>query len=151
MTIAYELVNLTAQPVRIRTDEGAIIEIPPCDPNRVAFVEEATIEMGTLPILHDGQVQHVRLLRYVNGSVRRLPSPQEGRIYIVSQRVREALPDRTDLVTPDLSERAVWFSGQVVYVTSLLGADKTSQHVGVAPIQTEESMVSPLDGIISCE
>ena len=88
-------INLTPHDVTIRRVDGSEVTYPPAGP--VPRVQETKEEIAVV----DG-VPFVRV-RY--GQVDGLPSPMDGAYLIVSTLIRQALPERQDLVSPGDSIR----------------------------------------------
>ena len=84
-------VNLTPHKVNIITPEGVEREF---ESEGVARIDETDFKVLRV---HDG-IQ-IRQTQY--GEVVGLPEAQDGVLYIVSFMVRERLPERRDLVSPD--------------------------------------------------
>jgi hypothetical protein len=89
-------VNLTPQRVTIVSSEGVEYEF---QSEGIASVSET----GT-PVMRVHAGIEIREPQY--GEVVGLPEPRTGVVYIVSTAVRERLPQRTDLASPDLRETA---------------------------------------------
>lgn len=101
-----EFINLTPHPVSVVCGDGTIT-FPPSG-GRATLVFEPAVDTSI-----NGFVIRPRS-RVAN--VTGLPDPQEGVLLIVSTMVREAMPSRTDLVTPDSGPDAVRENGQILYV-----------------------------------
>lgn len=56
---------------------------------------------------HDGINDGIQIVRTTYGNAVGLPPPTEGAMFIVSQPVLLACPDRTDLVAPDTGSESV--------------------------------------------
>lgn len=100
--VTATLVNLTPHAVRLALPTHAIRE-EIFESRGVARAEEVVSDHGILatdPLGDGGYYQHVPLVRRGFGAVTGLPSPQPGLMFIVSQVVLDACPDRDDLVTP---------------------------------------------------
>jgi hypothetical protein len=95
-----KLVNLTPHPITLVTGDFRLT-IPPS--GQVARREEKTVFCGNLDVAAEGFFNNnfpVRLVRTEYGEVTGLPEPQPGTMYIVSAMVRQAVPDRRDVVSP---------------------------------------------------
>jgi hypothetical protein len=88
-----ELVNLTPHPVTLVVD-GAEVTVPAS--GRVARVATTEVEIGEVVV--DGL--RVPLVAQAYGDVENLPDPAPGVLYVVSALVAQAVPGRTDLVSP---------------------------------------------------
>ena len=86
-----KLINLTPHDVNLVGDDGLTVTIPAED--TPARASEQYTETGE----HEGGHPRVKLSY---GDVTGLPDPVQGTVYIVSNIVAVALPDRTDLVWP---------------------------------------------------
>lgn len=89
-----KIVNLTPHTIHIIGDDDTVIrEYPSSGCARVETTRE-----------HIGMLDGVPLVSSIYGDVVGLPSVGDDvAMYIVSAMVRQALPDRTDLVCPDTS------------------------------------------------
>jgi len=87
-----EIKNLTPHAVTLMTDTGNIVTIQPSGIVARVAVKRETV--GSLPAIG------VPITRAVFGDPVGVPEPQEGVYLIVSAMVRNALPDRTDLLSP---------------------------------------------------
>ena len=63
------------------------------------FPSEGTVRLST-EIVSEGELLGIPLTRTKFGEPEGLPNFKQGRFYIVSQLVKSALPDRTDLLVP---------------------------------------------------
>jgi len=84
------LINLTPHPIVTRAPDGTEREYPPVGP--IARVIEMKDEIG--------KVDGVPLYRMRYGQVEGLPRPLDGCWMVVSTLVRQALPERRDLISP---------------------------------------------------
>lgn len=84
------LINLTPHPIVTKAPNGKEKEYPPVGP--VARVVENKDEIGL--------IDDVPLYRMSYGKVEGLPRPLEGCWMVVSSMVRQALPERRDLISP---------------------------------------------------
>lgn len=84
------VVNCTPHPVTIVSDGAVVRSIPPSG-------EVARLSVNTEPA---GVVRGIPVTRTVFGEPVGLPEPKLGTCYIVSQLVKNALPERDDLVVP---------------------------------------------------
>lgn len=93
------------------TEEEADMKIVNCTPHAVTIVDAEgkvlrAIESNGKPIrlksetVRDGEVDGIPLSRTVFGEPENLPEPEKGTFYIVSQIVKNACPERKDLVVP---------------------------------------------------
>ena len=93
-----EFVNLTPHDIRVVLDDGREINIPAS--GTVARVNATAKTVDT--------INGVPVVRTSFGDVQGLPEPQEGRIYIVSTLVLQALGgQRNDVVAPDTGPQSV--------------------------------------------
>ena len=89
-------INCTPHVVRVLeagSDTELVLEIQPS-----GHRPQVTQAMGPMEM-----VEGVPFRSCIRGGVSGLPEPREGTILVVASMVREALPDRTDLVSPDTS------------------------------------------------
>jgi hypothetical protein len=101
------LINLTPHDVTIRTQDGHELTYPPTGP--IARVrEERTIARV---------VEGIPFMQVQFCDVQGLPRSLDGVYMIVSSMVRQALPDRLDLVTPGYTIRDQ--HGQVIACRAL--------------------------------
>ena len=85
------LINMTPHSVIILDDKDNVIKEIPASGKLIRLASE-TITFGYL----DG----IKLSKTIFGEPTGLPEYQEGTFYIVSQLVKSALPQRTDLLVP---------------------------------------------------
>lgn len=100
------LINATPHDVHIKTIDGKLITLPASETPARVHIERK--EAG----VHDG----VRVVVPVVVGINNLPPKREGVLIIVSKLVADALPERDDLVVPDLIER----NGDVVVAAHAL-------------------------------
>ena len=86
----FRVVNCTPHPVTI-VENGVVVRTIPTSG------EVARLSVSTEPA---GEVMGISVTRTVFGEPVGLPEPKLGTCYIVSQRVKNALPERDDLVVP---------------------------------------------------
>jgi len=104
------LVNLTPHVVSIINDAGDIRDIRPRQIS--ARVKSKSVYVG--------EIDGVPFYETVFGEVENLPDYEYGWVYIVSQIVIAACPNRTDLVRPDTGSSCVRDSeGRIVAVRAL--------------------------------
>ncbi|UCE64952.1 MAG: hypothetical protein JSU85_08685 [Candidatus Zixiibacteriota bacterium] len=85
------IINMTPHPVNIvDRDENIIITFPKSD--LMIRLSQRTESAG--------EVNGIPLTKTVFGKAENLPPFKKGRFFIVSQLVKSALPDRTDLLVP---------------------------------------------------
>jgi hypothetical protein len=94
------LLNYTPHPVRLHTGLGEST-IESQGEARAAEITSDTITLGWDQYGDCGMSQDVPLAIKRYGDVTGLPEPQEHVLYIVSTLVQQALPQRSDLVSPD--------------------------------------------------
>lgn len=115
-TMTHRLVNLTQHHLRIKTADDRIVTIrsdvadgkallPHVDEHR----QEVTFQ-AIIPSDHNGHgVIPFFMYEVERGTVRNVPKPKPGMMYIVSMRVLEAIrsqhPERVDFITPGNAER----------------------------------------------
>lgn len=115
-TMTHRLVNLTQHHLRIKTADGNIVTIrsdvadgkaslPHVDEHRQEVVFNAV-----MPNNPDGRGPTTFFMYEIErGSVRNIPPPRPGTMYVVSMRVLEAIreqhPERSDFITPGNAER----------------------------------------------
>lgn len=85
------IINMTPHPVTIVTADGQVVNTFPKGENTIRLAVK-TVAAGEL----DG----VKLTKTEFGEAQGLPEFVEGTYYIVSQLVKTALSDRTDLLVP---------------------------------------------------
>lgn len=85
------IINCTPHPVTIVNAEGTVLRViePNGNPIRLAS--------RTVPA---GEFDGVALSKTEFGEPVNLPEPEEGTIFIVSQIVKNAIPERSDLAVP---------------------------------------------------
>jgi hypothetical protein len=103
-------VNLTPHEIVLVNQNGTISRIPPS--GEVARVAMEYRDSDAVP--------GVAVAEVVMGQVEGLPSPQEGRYYLVSAMVAQAASTRADVLAPDTGPTAIRRDGQVAAVTRLL-------------------------------
>lgn len=117
--------NLTEHDVKIkpRADNELVLTINPS--GVVARVEmtyernKRFIDIGF--IQHTGPILGIPTTKYTFGRISGLPEPEPDKIYIVSDEVAQAVPNRVDLYLPDTGENAVRDdNGNLLYVTDLI-------------------------------
>lgn len=82
--------NYTPHPINICNNQGEIVK---------TFKSEGLIRLKSETV-KDGEINDISISKTVFGQPEGLPSFQEGIYYIVSQLVKNALPDRKDLLVP---------------------------------------------------
>lgn len=87
-----EIINMTPHPVTICDGEGRVLREYPASGAQIRLRSE-TIREGSLP---DG----TPLSKTIFGEATGLPEEMVGTLYIVSQLVKSALPNRADLLVP---------------------------------------------------
>jgi hypothetical protein len=107
-------INLTPHAVNVLALDGSFLTFPPS--GDVARVEEFVTSTERL-ILMDEQEHYddqgmpwwPQIIKVTKryGPVTGLPKPTPGVTYLVSSIVRDALPDRQDLLTPDTGPNSV--------------------------------------------
>lgn len=86
-----EIINATPHPIRIVHEDGTLMrEFPP---SGIVIRLTASTEQC-------GEIDGVPISRTVYSYPVGLPDPKSGTYYIVSQLVKNALPNRTDLLVP---------------------------------------------------
>lgn len=95
-----KVVNLTPHEITIMDNEGRVIKRFPSD--GIARLSTRTVHCK--PFVMDDRVI-IPSSKTVFGEVENLPDPEEGTIYIVSNLIAQANPDRRDLVIPNESVR----------------------------------------------
>src|SRR5690606_9819063 len=96
--IRVKLVNLTPHDVVIYNAKGEVIKTYPKSGKVARIQDEVTIK---------GDIDGVPVGSITYGEAIDLPEPQDGVYYIVSLVVRQALPHRKDLISPDTSPAGV--------------------------------------------
>ena len=94
--VEIKFVNLTRHFINIKKSDGSIQSIPPDGRQARVYSDQAKITN-----LNGFDVVQTRW-----GTVAGVPEPSEGVIYITSSLVAMALPERTDIVTPNTHPRA---------------------------------------------
>jgi len=87
-----KILNLTPHPITICDAAGNILKVIPPS-GQIARLSAKTVRTGET-------VDDVPLSKTVFGEPDGLPEPENGTLYIVSQLIKSALPQRTDLVVP---------------------------------------------------
>ena len=87
------IVNLTKQPINIMGCEGTAV-IPPS--GIVVHIQSDAVYTGEVDV--DGT--KVPVFKTTPVTVRGMPAPQEGTIYVVPFKVLRELPERSDLYAP---------------------------------------------------
>lgn len=96
-----KIVNITGHPVRMVTLDGDVISFPKRGGARIP-----QRRAGTNPVYDSESGQHVDAVKILStGTVKNIPPPKEGVLYIVSRIVFMALPKRKDLLVPDGAQR----------------------------------------------
>ncbi len=95
--------NLTPHTVTLLDKEGNLIMAIPS--HGVARVSVSRELVDTIPFEHNGVTVDVPVNRSKFGEVEGLPSPEPNTLLIVSMVVAKALPNRDDLICPDLTVR----------------------------------------------
>jgi hypothetical protein len=90
------IINLTPHPLNLVNEEGASEEIPSSGVARLG--------MTTRPL---GRLCGYALTQTEPVAVTGLPLPLPGIVYVVSALVAQAVPDREDVVSPDMGPSAV--------------------------------------------
>jgi hypothetical protein len=80
-------VNLTEQDLYIEHSDGGIRHLKP----------SGKIAQCAMDFIYVGEIDKVRIFRMEFGEVQNLPEPEEGIIFIVSNLVRTACPERKDV------------------------------------------------------
>lgn len=93
-----KIVNLTPHDVVIFDDKGEVIKTYPKS-GKVARIQDSVTIKGDIDGVPVGSITY--------GDAIDLPKPQDGVYYIVSLVVRQALPHRKDLISPDTSPAGV--------------------------------------------
>ncbi len=103
------IVNLTPHKITISNkDQSIMLTLPPEDVPARALEATAT----------HGEFDGFPLVTKFYGNIENLLDPEEDVLYIVSQIVREACPDRKDLANPGDLVRDE--NGEVMYAESLV-------------------------------
>lgn len=87
-----KVINLTPHPITICDGAGAVLKVIPPS-GQVARLAAKTVRTGQT-------VDDVPLSRTEFGEPDGLPEPEAGTLLIVSQLIKSALPERTDLAVP---------------------------------------------------
>jgi hypothetical protein len=99
-----KLVNLTPHVVRIMAEDGTVLVTVKPD-GTVARVQEEGEMVGKLDTPHDGWNEGqalcvVPVFKVTFGKVAGLPAQTPGVIWIVSKMVKDAVPERWDVLSP---------------------------------------------------
>lgn len=90
-----QLINLTPHPVSVRRLDGTFITLPKGEMvPRLATTETVV-----------GEIDGAKIVKTVFGDTTDLPEATDGTILIVSRLVKDANPERTDLVCPGAAFR----------------------------------------------
>jgi hypothetical protein len=93
--VKMKFVNLTPDVIRLETELG-VLRIESSGISRTSIIVE------DLDPIYDPLMGYIMRKRIKYGPVEGLPGPENGTIYIVSRLVKQAVPDRTDCLVPDL-------------------------------------------------
>lgn len=86
------LINMTPHSVNIIGEDNSVIKTIPASGNLIRL-ESSTVDSGL-------SVDDVKITKTVFGNPKGLPEESESVYYIVSQIVKSALPNRSDLLVP---------------------------------------------------
>lgn len=86
-----QIFNMTPHPINVLDDDNKIIHSFP--------KEEGTIRLSVSTI-EEGTIENIKLTKTVFGKPVGLPEFEKGKYYIVSQLVKNACSNRTDLLVP---------------------------------------------------
>jgi len=84
------LINLTPHPINICDEAGKVVRV---------FQSEGLVRLKAVTVTV-GEIDGIHLTRTEFGQPEGLPEFSEGKMYIVSQLVKSALPGRKDLLVP---------------------------------------------------
>jgi len=90
-----QLINLTPHPVTVRRLDGTFITLP----KGVTVPRLATTETVV------GEIDGAKIVKTIFGATTDLPAMADDTILIVSRLVKDANPERTDLVCPGAALR----------------------------------------------
>jgi len=93
------IINLTPHTVKVLDTDGNLVEIPPSQ--LVARCSKNKEVVGQV-IFNDRKID---IVKYSYNNIINVPEPQKGTLYLVSAIVKNALPDRADVVAVDRPER----------------------------------------------
>lgn len=93
----HRLTNLTPHTINIKTLEGRMLEIPPS-----GAVARCAEKRDPHSVILEPSGSHIQVRTVSFGAVENLPPPQPHVLYIVSILVKQASPNRADLVTPGI-------------------------------------------------
>lgn len=94
--MAVSFVNLTPHGIHVMDGDG----------NQLLAVDPSgTLARVDVTRKRKGTIDNVPIYSTTYGQVTGLPAPRDGVFYIVSGMVRDAVPDRDDLVSPGLLVR----------------------------------------------
>lgn len=88
--ITATLINLTPHVLNVVDQDGTLVTVPPS--GTVARVSTSSTAVFV--------VNNILVSRSVRGEVQDLPDPQDGVFFLVSMAVRDAVPDRQDVLSP---------------------------------------------------
>jgi hypothetical protein len=104
-----------------------IIEIKNCTPHEIVVRNENGKDIvfpasGIIPRIATtqvvvGELLGIPIVKNKMGSVENLPNYKEGTYLIVSGMVKEAMPERTDLISPDTGVTCIREDGKIKAVT----------------------------------
>ena len=86
------VINMTPHPIQVVDEQGQLVKTYPASGQQIRLKME-TVSAGSLP-------DRTPLSKTVYGEPEGLPNAFEGTYYIVSQLVKNALPEREDLLVP---------------------------------------------------
>lgn len=107
-----KFINLTPHRINVVTPEGVEHEF---QSEGVARIDETGFS-----VLRAHAGVDIRETQY--GAVVGLPEPQPGVLYIVSSMVRDRMPGRTDLVSPDSGKTCLCENGNIKATRAFLGS-----------------------------
>lgn len=88
-----KFLNLTPHPVKVYDEVGTLVlDLAPAPNMRTPRVMQVNEKAG--------DVEGVPVFKPTFGAVTNLPPKQDGTIYIVSRMVKQAVPDRADVLCP---------------------------------------------------
>lgn len=87
------LVNLTPHPLRLRKADGTFMDLP--KPAAGVAIPRRSVKTE-----QQGEIDGLPVYKTVLGPVENAPAPQQDTVFVVSRLVVDAMPERTDLVSP---------------------------------------------------
>ena len=92
-----KFINCTPHVVSVQFPSGEVHSFPAC-----GIVPR--VQQHNVPVIH---INDIPMSNIIYGEVENLPEPKENTYYIVSALVRERVPNRKDVISPDSGPSAI--------------------------------------------